>query len=308
MYWVDKPRWVEVSLTVSNEQAEAVSEVLNRYLSNGVVVEIKAESNNHGEANYLEPFARVFGYLLADASLEEKKKQLEEALWHLGQIQPLPVAHYRPIRDEDWMSSWKKNYHPMKIGRQLIIVPAWLEKEFPGRIVIRINPGMAFGTGTHPSTQLCLQLLENTLRLNQSAIDIGCGSGILSIAALKLGATHVLAVDIDPPAIASTQENAAYNKIKSRLEIGLGSVSEILNGQFTIRSAQVVVVNILSSIIIRLFNDGLGNLVEENGHLILAGILESQAQEIIDIASINGFTLQKTIKSSDWVSLLLFKE
>ena len=302
-----KANWVEVSLTVSAEQAEAVAEVLSRTIPHGVVVEQKAMQNNHDEANRVEPNARVFGYLLADATLEDKKRQLEEALWHLGQIQSLPAASYQPILDEDWMAAWKKHYQPIKIGRKLVIVPAWIKKEFPGRLPIRINPGMAFGTGTHPSTQLCLQLLEEVLQPAQSVIDVGCGSGILSIAALKLGADSVLGVDIDPAAVKSTLENAANNQLESRLEVSLGSVSEIRSNQFRIKSAPLVVVNILASIIIHLFEDGLADLVDPGGKLILAGILEPQAQNVITAANKMGLVLEKTISSSDWTALLLNK-
>ncbi len=303
-----KANWVEVSLTVSAEQAEAVAEVLSRTIPNGVVVEQKALQNNPDDTNGVESNARVFGYLLADATLADKKQQLEEALWHLGQIQPLPTASYQPILDEDWMAAWKKHYQPIKIGKKMVIVPAWINKDFPGRLPIRINPGMAFGTGTHPSTQLCLQLLEEVIRPAQSVIDVGCGSGILSIAALKLGADFVLGVDIDPAAVIATVENAANNQIETKLEIGSGSVGEIHSNQFRIKSAPLVVVNILASIIIHLFEDGLADLVDAGGNLILAGILDTQAQNVIMTATNKGLVLEKTITSSDWAALLFQKQ
>ena len=300
-------KWVEASLTVSAEQAEAVAEVLGRYLSNGVVVEQDTLPNTRDEINRLEPVARVFGYLLNDSSLHQKQSQLEEALWHLSQIQSLPTLKYKPIQDEDWMASWKKHYRPMKIGKKLVIIPAWIDKEFPGRIPIRINPGMAFGTGTHPSTRLCLQLLEQTVRSAQNVIDIGCGSGILSIAALKLGAKYVLAVDNDPPAIQATQENRENNQIYENLEIGLGSVSEIRSGQFSIRSAPIVVVNILASIIIKLLNEGLTDLMDAGGQLILAVILDTQVQDVLTASNQYGLVLQRIHAYRDWAGLLLEK-
>ena len=299
--------WVEVSLLVSSEQAEAVAEVLSRTIPNGVVVEQKAILNSSDEANQIEPTARVFGYLLADSTLENKKRQLEENLWHLGQIESLPPAYYKPIQDEDWMAAWKKHYRPIKIGKKLVIVPAWIKKDFPGRLPIRINPGMAFGTGTHPSTRLCLLLMEEALQPSQSVIDVGCGSGILSIAALKLDADFVLGVDNDPAAVKSTQENAANNQLESRLDVGLGSVAEIRNSQFKIKSASLVIVNILTSIIIHLFEDGLAELVDTGGQLILAGILEPQAQNVILTANKKGLVLEKAISSADWKALLLRK-
>jgi ribosomal protein L11 methyltransferase len=304
---VVKASWIEVSLTVSPEQAEAVAEVLSRTVPNGVVVEQNAIQDNTSEENHLQSSARVFGYLLADGELEAKKKKIEEGLWHLGRIQPLPLPGFIPIVDEDWMAAWKKHYQPIEIGKRLVIVPSWIEKEFPGRIPIRINPGMAFGTGTHPSTQLCLELMETVVQPGMDVIDVGCGSGILSIAALQLGAGRVLGVDVDPAAMQSTLENSAHNYINGAIEVGLGSVQEIQTHKFSFAQAPLVVVNILANTILQLFLDGLTNLVIENGYLILAGILDIQAEDIIQRARVDSMQLESKRTSSDWVALLLKK-
>ena len=145
------------------------------------------------------------------------------------------------------------------------------------------------------------------MRSAQNVIDIGCGSGILSIAALKLGAKYVLAVDNDPPAIQATQENRENNQIYENLEIGLGSVSEIRSGQFSIRSAPIVVVNILASIIIKLLNEGLTDLMDAGGQLILAGILDTQVQDVLTASNQYGLVLQRIHAYRDWAGLLLEK-
>ena len=168
---------------------------------------------------------------------------------------------------------------------------------------------MAFGTGTHPTTQLCLQLLEQHLKPGQPIIDVGCGSGILSIAAVKLGASHVLAVDVDRQAVVSTNENAEINDLPPcALETGVGSVTEILENQFSIQDAPLVLVNILAQIILNLFEKGLGKLVQGNGLLLLSGILDHQEQEVQRAAVRAGFILSDKLQDGDWVSLALHKQ
>jgi ribosomal protein L11 methyltransferase len=163
---------------------------------------------------------------------------------------------------------------------------------------------MAFGTGTHPTTQLILALLEIHFQPGFPLIDVGCGSGILSIAALKMGATHALAVDVDQQAVQSTLENAALNGIPGeQLETGKGSVEEILTGRFTLQSAPLVLVNILAPIILRLFDDGLANLVEDEGLLLLSGLLDHQETEVVAKAEAAGFTIINRRTDGDWVSL-----
>src|SRR5512146_2615666 len=248
-------------MTVDPELAEAVSELLSRFVSNGVVVESGVTYNDAEDEG--TPFgpARVFGYLAIDEHIEETRQRLEESLWHLGQIaenmaSPLPEPAYRTIQDEDWMASWKQHYRPIQIGKRLLILPAWIEDPNQGRIAVKIDPSMAFGTGTHPTTQLCMELLETTVQAGHPAIDVGCGSGILSIGAVKLGASPVLAVDIDNAAIRSTKENAQANGVLDNIETGLGSVREIREGRFSMRSAPLVLANILAPVIIRLFEAG----------------------------------------------------
>jgi ribosomal protein L11 methyltransferase len=299
--------WLEVSLTVNGELAEAVAEVLDRFVSNGGVMESKVKHLTSSDMGTEESNVRVVGYLFMDAHVEEKRSRLEEALWHLGQIQSLPPAHYRTIEDEDWMVAWKKHYHPIMVGKKLQIIPAWLEALDPERISIKIDPSMAFGTGTHPSTQLCLEHLENYAQPDQPVIDVGCGSGILSIAAIKLGASHALGVDIESPAIKNTKENAHINKVEKRIEVGLGSVEEIRKGQFSISQAPVVVVNILAPVIISLFEGGLSDLVAPHGTLILAGILEEQFGKVDTVARQKGFSFFEKRNNGDWISPLYRK-
>ncbi len=155
----EKPSWLEISLTVDGELAEAVADVLARYTPDGVVIESTAIAPDHNSAGHPTGPLRVCGYLPMDETLEKARYRIEQGLYFLGRIQVLPPAKFKPIVNLNWAETWKQHYHPVKIGKNFIIVPAWLEIPENNRIPIRINPGMAFGTGTHPTTQLCLALL-----------------------------------------------------------------------------------------------------------------------------------------------------
>ena len=299
--------WVEVSLTVNGELAEAVAEVFDRFASNGVVVESGVVYNDEEDEGTPVGPVKVYAYLPVDEYLEEKRQRLEEALWHLSQIQPLPEAGYKTIIDEDWMVAWKKHYRPIPIGKRLLVLPAWIEQTDMSRVAVKIDPSMAFGTGTHPSTQLCLEMIELYLQPGQPAIDVGCGSGILSIAALKMGGSHALAVDIDSASVRSTRENATANEVSAGVEVGLGSVGEILEGQFSLRQAPFVLANILAPVIIRLFAAGLAELVAPGGKIVLAGILNEQAGGVQQAAEAHGLYLLEMRSQGDWVALLLEK-
>ncbi len=302
--------WIEVKFVCDDgELAEALADLLGRFVSNGVVVENITQFNTHTQENEPTGKLAVFGYLPVDENLPEKQQKLTEALWHLGQITPLPEPQYQSIKDQDWMAAFKQHYHPIPLGEKFLILPAWEAlPEDQQRLVIRINPAMAFGTGTHPTTQLCLNLLERHYQPGQSVIDVGCGSGILSIAAIKMGAPFVLAVDVDSQSVTSTKENAALNDVpEEALEIGLGSVGEILSGKFELKNAPVVLVNILASIILRLFDQGLAQLVEDGGILLLSGILEHQEDEMRQKAQEKGFVVIEKLAQKDWISLALRK-
>jgi len=300
--------WLEISLTVDGELAEAVAEVLARYVPNGVAVE-STLIDPDGEGRPVGP-VRVIGYLRMDADYEETRRKLEEALWYLGRIRPLPEPQFKVVQETDWAEAWKQHYHPIPIGSRLMIVPAWLESPDPARIAIRMDPGMAFGTGTHPTTQLCLEFIEELQtgpNPPQQVIDVGCGSGILSVAALKLGAGRALGVDIDLAAVDATRENAEANAVAERLEVGRGSVGEILSGAFSFRQAPLVLANILAPVIIRLFDDGLGELLDEDGRLVLSGILESQVPEVLAAAEAHGLRLVEQRQIGEWAGLLVSK-
>ena len=310
--------WLEVSLTVNGELAEAVADVLARFAYSGVMMEQGVKYTDEEDAGTPTGPITVRAYLEVNDQIEETRQKLEESLYYLGMIQPLPAASYKQIADQNWMEAWKQHYRPILIGKRLVILPAWMDSPDPNRVAIKIDPGMAFGTGTHPTTQLCLELMEkcfddgsrttdhassSMVHRPSSVIDVGCGSGILSIAALKLGAASALGVDIDADSIVNARENANMNHVGDELILGTGSVQEILDGKFAFRKAPLVLANILAPVIIRLFDAGLAELMEDDGALLLSGILQEQAQNVIAAAQAKGLRMNERKQMGDWVAL-----
>src|SRR5215211_7097737 len=303
--------WLEVSLTVNGELAEAVADVLARFAYSGVMMEQGVKYTDEEDAGTPTGPITVRAYLEMNDQIEETRQKLEESLYYLGRIQPLPAASYKQIADQNWMEAWKQHYKPILIGEHLVIVPAWMESPDSNRIPIKIDPGMAFGTGTHPTTQLCLELMEKAIpdlrALNNEfrVIDVGCGSGILSIAALKLGAKSALGVDIDSGSIVNARENADANQVGAELILQVGSAGEILEGRFAFRKAALVLANILAPVIVRLLDAGLADLIDKNGAIILSGILQEQEQSVVEAAQAKGLRENERRQIGDWVALTM---
>ena len=304
--------WLEVSMTVDGELAESVADVFARFAPNGVMTEQGVKYNDAEDAGTPTGPITVRAYLEVNDQLEETRQKLEESLFYLGMIRPLPAPAYKQIADQNWMEAWKQYYKPILIGERLLILPAWMESPNPERIAIKIDPGMAFGTGTHPTTQLCLELMERSSDLlglkdltGLRVIDVGCGSGILSIAAIKLGAKTVVGVDIDEESVKNSRENADTNGVRAELILGVGSVSEILEGKFAFKQAPLVVANILAPVIVRLFDAGLADLIAEHGAIVLSGILFEQEQNVIEAGQAQGLRLNERRQIGDWVALTM---
>lgn len=298
------PSWLEVSLIVNGELAEAVADALARFAPNGVVIESTAIEH----AWTYDPGAptgplRVAAYIEIDANIEDTRARLEQALGYLNMISPLPAPEYKTIEDQNWMEAWKERYRPIPIGKRLLILPAWAEPGDPARLPIRIDPGMAFGTGTHPTTQLSLMHLERYTLPGQPLLDIGCGSGILSIAAHRLGAAPILGVDLSAESVENSRRNTAQNDIAAGVEFQAGSVAEVLTGQFGLTEAPVVAANILAHILVRLMDEGLPQLVTPGGILLLSGILSEREDEMHAALARHNLTLEDRLEMEDWVAL-----
>jgi ribosomal protein L11 methyltransferase len=287
--------WLEVSVTVENEAAEAVAEVLSRYVYRGVVIEAGPEGWSDGPVI-------VRAYLPADEQLRAKKRRVEEALGHLNQISPIPPPLFRPVAEEDWTEAWKQRLTVLHIGQRIVIRPSWLDYT-PGfeDVVIQLDPGMAFGTGLHPTTQMCLVTLEETLRPGMRILDMGTGSGILAIAAAKLGAAHVLAVDNDPVAVKAAKGNVVANGVQDGVKVMRGSLAGVPD------SYDLVVVNILAKVIVDMIREGLTERLSLGGTLIATGIIADQAPEVVAALEQNALALIEQRQSEDWICLVAGK-
>jgi len=312
--------WIEISVRADGEAAEAVSELFNRLNGRpdgqgGAVTEVSG-FDPIGDDHH--PFVTVKTYLPADEpDTAERQRQIEEGLWFLGRIHPLSEPQVRRLAEEDWANAWKDSYHPLHIGERFWVIPAWLVSdaldvpvtfEAPGTLKIILDPGMAFGTGLHPSTQLCLAAMEDVVQPGMRVLDAGCGSGILSIAAARLGASAVDAFDIDPIAVRATQENASLNDLAVAVHAVLsagpseGSLWQAAGGLRPMWD--VILVNILPHIIIGLLEAGLHSYLAPGGRMILAGIIEAREPEVRAALAERGLMIERRSVEGDWVVIV----
>ncbi len=302
---MEQASWVEISLTVADgELSEAVAEVIRRFIPDGVFIQATGiVYSPDSEGDPIGPY-RVCGYIPNDSQLEETRSKIEVALWHLGRIQPLPEPEFHNILETNWVDQWKQHYHPISVGRRLTILPAWEENPRSDTIPILIDPGMAFGTGTHPTTQLSMQLMEKVFEENppETVFDIGCGSGILSIAAVKLGALSAVGVDVDDDAIENARKNTQINNVGELISLGTGSVEEIRRGDYGQTRADLVVANILVHILITLLDAGMAQLVAPGGRLILSGILAERIPELLASLDKHDLEIVEQKQTGDWVA------
>lgn len=286
-------------MTVPGELAEAVADVLARFAPSGTAVSGVPPLDT---ADHLT----VQAYLEEPSAGPDAKRRIAEALWHLSQITPIPEPSFTWIEEEDWAESWKEHFRPLSVGRRLVVVPAWLANDEPERLPIVLEPGMAFGTGAHPSTRLCLEALEERVRPGDVVVDVGCGSGILGIAAARLGARRVLACDIDADAVAAARRGAELNGLTGTIEVFHGSVAEAA-ARLSQRKADVVLANILAPTLEALLRAGLIGLARRDGVIVLAGILSGQRDGVARAAEKAGLRLTAETAEGDWVALIFRK-
>ncbi len=296
-------KWLEVSLSVDGEAAEATAELLQRYGYQGVAVEHEGIPPDKLDEDELPeaPRMTVRAYLPDDERVESLKQQLEKALGYMNMMYPMPQPIYRVVDEQDWAEAWKAHYQPVRIGQKLLIRPLWVDIDVPeGAVEVALDPGMAFGTGTHPTTQLCLESLEANVKHGQKILDLGTGSAILAIAAAKLGAGHVLALDIDPVAVEVAAKNAAENGVGDKIDVQEGSLETVLTSA---RRFDMIVVNILARVIIQMCDMHLGDTVRPGGLAIFSGIIREQADDVEAALRRTGLVPMLRRTQGDWVAI-----
>ncbi len=290
-------KWLEVTLSVPGEFVEPVAELLSRYVHGGVAVETEP-----GEAGQVLR-AKVRGYLACDGTLEARRQRIEEGLWHLSQIRPLPRPRFRYLEEETWAEAWKRHYRPTPVGARLVIRPPWAAADPGDRIPILIDPGMAFGTGIHPTTRLCLEALERHLRPGAQVVDLGCGSGILAIAAARLGAARAYACDIDPVAVRAARVNVGRNGVADRVLVEEGSLAWVLRRP----PADLLLANILAGVLQKMLEQGLAEALRPGGKAVLSGVLADQAADLLVTCRRHGLRHVETLGMADWRALVVEK-
>lgn len=311
-------KWSEISIHTTNEAIEPISNILHEAGASGVVIEdpfelIKEREDQFGEIYELNPNdypdegVIIKAYLPVNSFLgetvEEIKESINNLILHNIDIGKNTVT-ISEVNEEEWSTAWKKYYHPVKISEKVTIVPTWEEYSpvHSDELIIELDPGMAFGTGTHPTTVMCIQALERTVVKGAKVIDVGTGSGVLSIAAALLGAEKVQALDLDAVAVNSARINVKLNKVHDRVTVAQNNLLAGLT-----EPADVIVANILAEVILR-FTDAAANLVKKGGYFITSGIILPKKQEVKDAMEKAGFEIVEVLQMEDWVAFISRKK
>lgn len=296
--------WIELAVAVDNEAVEAVSAMFQRFAHGGVVIDYQSEPG--AEVAWNEPVrvvesapVLVRGFVPATRDGRRRTKLLEEALWHLRQIWPIPDLVTRTVEEDDWAHAWKDHFFVHRIGRDFVICPTWREYEasLTDRIII-LDPGMAFGTGLHPTTRLCLGALEDAVKPGARVADVGTGSGILAIGAARLDASRVDAIDIDEVAVDAARSNFALNNLSAVASVRRGVASDLNPGAY-----DVVVANIIARVILDAA-EVLTALPRVGGTLICSGILAERIDEVATALEARGLAAIQIAAEGDWRAIV----
>ena len=319
---MEEQNWLEVAIDTSPEALDDLAAYLTGTGITGLVLEDEGDFNdflehNHQYWDYVDEdlraekrgITRVKFYVTDDeegqARLSEVTAGLPGFRARLNKDAGTLEIHRKSLREEDWANNWKQYYKPLTVGEKLSIIPEWMREEevAEGRVPVYLNPGLIFGTGSHGTTQLCLEGLEQVVKEGDRVLDLGCGSGILAIAALKLGAASAVGCDIDPKAVGVAEENASFNGIGAdRLKVYAGDITSDAGLRKELGTGyQVVLANIVADVIIALAPYA-GEFMAENGLFLCSGIIDTRAEEVAKALEDSGFVILEKRERAGWVS------
>ena len=301
--------WIEVRVITKSEALEPISGIFYRLDCKGVAIEDPEDilgreqgplTWDFADINVLEhkgKVAVVKAYFAEEDNIEDVLQYVNERLTELKEmgldLGEAKVEHEK-MHEEDWANTWKQYYKPSKVGEKIVVKPIWEEYEAKdGELVVDLDPGMAFGTGTHETTRMCIQALERYVKEESTVFDVGCGSGILAIAAAKLGAKLAVGVDLDPVAVESSIENIGYNNLNN-IEILHGNLVEVIDGK-----ADIVVANILAEIIC-ILTDDVKRVLKDGGIFITSGIIHDRVDMVCEKLEATGFEVIEKNRDGEW--------
>ena len=290
-------KWAEITIKTSTEAVEAITNILYEQNVGGVSIEdpkdFKFQKKNEYDWDFVEE--EIFNSGYDGVIIKERIQGLKEFGIDIGEA----IVELSEVDEEDWANEWKNYYKPTKVGQKVVVKPTWEEYEKQdGDLIIELDPGMAFGTGTHETTTMCIQQLEKYVKEDSKVFDIGCGSGILAIAAAKLGAKDVLAVDLDEVAVKVSKENIELNKVEDKVVALHGNLMEVVNDK-----ADIVVANIIADIIKILAKD-IKNFMKDDAIFISSGIIHAKVDEVKASLEENGLEIIEVQSLGEWNAIV----
>ena len=304
-------KWCEISIQTSHEAVELIAEIFRDLGASGVVIEDPELVNDYitsGKWDYTDiPIAKETkvvvekAYLPVNGELEGRIQTLQQeikALESRGVNTAPAVLTTAELQDEDWSDTWKQYFHTEKPGERVVIKPTWEEYAPQGdEVVIELDPGAAFGTGTHATTSMCIRQLEKLVKPGMTVFDVGTGSGILSIISAKLGAKNIQAVDYDDSVLKIVEENLEQNNVQDIISVAQSDLMQNVHGK-----AELVIANIIADIIIRLF-DQLDEHLEQGGTLLTSGIIEDRIEDVLAAAEAHGYSVVERLENKGWACI-----
>ena len=306
-------KWTEVCIKTTEDASDAISEMLTTIGAGGVVIEDPNEirrqiespnSLDYADQEFMDSLGTevtIKAYFNEESTPDELAVLIREKLKFISQFLEVGNGYtgYKMVDDEDWATAWKKHYKPFNISDSVVIKPSWEEYEQKaGEIIIEMDPGMAFGTGTHETTKLCSQLLEKYVKKGDTIIDVGCGTGILSIIAVKLGASHAEAIDIDDVAARVTKENCIINGVLNNITVKKGVLADLES-----QKADIVVANIIADVVISL-TALMPSYLKKGGILLTSGIIKERKDDVIKAYTELGFEFINLLEMGEWVAIV----